>query len=113
MGIITIFATSAYLVNAGYVENREDGFSLKICIPEFVRNMPAQIASIPQQICGFIEGKLKKKPIVSSYQLFEQYRLANATMPRQIERIKNYSKARIERQARLRKRAMQLSASAA
>lgn len=111
--IMTVLSASAYLVNAGYIENREDGFSLKICIPEFVRNMPSQIASIPEQINGFIEGGLKKKPIVSSYQLLEQYQLAKATMPRQIERIRSYSKERIERQARIRMRAMQMAASAA
>jgi hypothetical protein len=35
---IGIFAAGSYMYNSGVVENRNGGFSLKLCVPEFVRN---------------------------------------------------------------------------
>jgi len=43
-------AVGAYMYNSGYVENRENCFSLKLCVPEFIRNLAFDISQAPDKI---------------------------------------------------------------
>ena len=86
MTVTTILATAAYLVNTGYVENRQDEFSLKICIPEFILNIPQMIQGIPRQIEAFIQSKIGKKAPPSSFELFERHRVAKAVASEEMVR---------------------------
>jgi hypothetical protein len=113
IALIIIFAASNYLVDSGYVENREGGFSLKICIPKGIRDMPTAIMSIPGKITALMLSKTAKKQVPSSHQIFTRLRLAKETMPSQALKIRNYSRERLERQSRLRARGLCLPTSAA
>jgi hypothetical protein len=60
--LIVIFSGAAYMVNSGYVENRAEGFSLKLCVPEFLRDLGAAVWNSPEKIKAWIHVK-KPKPL--------------------------------------------------
>ncbi len=64
LALIMIMAATAYMVSSGYVENREDRFSLLLCVPEFIRDLPETIKDISQKINTRINAKRAKKPFV-------------------------------------------------
>jgi len=90
--ITTLIAVAAYMYNAGYVENREDRFSFKLCIPEAILNAPAslskKISKCAEKISAKINAKIaQNKP---EYHPFFERTIAP-----------NYSDERLQRQARL------------
>jgi hypothetical protein len=87
-----ILAAAAYMVSSGYVENREDRFSLVLCVPEFIRNLPENIQDMVQKINTRMNAKRAKKPFVHPL----------LATPR-TQKITTISAQRIARQARLAK----------
>ena len=55
LGIICTVA--AYMYHQGYVENREDRFSLKLCVPEFLREAPEKVRNYLTKIRAFMNAK--------------------------------------------------------
>lgn len=93
MVVITIISTASYLVNAGYVENREDRFSLAICIPEFLRTMPATIKQTAVDAIQKVEEKMSRKKIRPAYEIFQQQRLAKESSPqlhREMQKVRRH-----------------------
>jgi hypothetical protein len=58
LGIIC--AVAAYMHHSGYVENREDRFSLKLCVPEALRNAPQTAGNYFEKIKTWVNPKKPK-----------------------------------------------------
>lgn len=90
--ITTLIAVAAYMYNSGYVENREDRFSFKLCIPEAIRNAPAslrkKISKCAEKISAKINVKIAPKKL-EHHPFFEK------------SIVPNYSDERLQRRARL------------
>ncbi len=67
--IIALFGGAAYVYNSGYVENRDGGFSLKLCVPEFLRNMAFSLVHAPKTIKASVNAK--KPKVLTPYPFFE------------------------------------------
>ncbi|HEY5235986.1 MAG TPA: hypothetical protein VIJ14_07400 [Rhabdochlamydiaceae bacterium] len=108
--LIGIFAGGAYLYNSGYVENREDRFSLKLCFPEFIRNIAFAISNSPETFKAWMNAK--KPKVLTPHPFFERrIEMAQHKSPRQIQ--KSYSAERLERRTRLAAQGILLSTPAA
>ena len=64
-----VIAGAAYMHNSGCVENREGGFSLKLCVPEFIRDLAFDLWNSPAKIRAWITVK---KPKVFTPHLFSK-----------------------------------------
>jgi hypothetical protein len=100
--VITILiAVAAYMYNAGYVENREDRFSFKLCIPEAILNAPAslrkKISKCAEKISAKINAKIAPKKL--EYHPFFERAIALS-----------YSDERLQRRTRLAARGLFLAA---
>jgi hypothetical protein len=67
---IGVFSAGAYMYNSGVVENRNGGFSLKLCVPEFIRNLAFDISHSPVKIRAWINAK--KPRIITPHPFFEK-----------------------------------------
>jgi hypothetical protein len=99
MAVSMSLAASSYMIMSGYVENREDRFSLTLCIPAFVRNLPEQL-----------QEWNRPKRILTSRQIFERVRKAKASLPQAVQKINDFSNERLQRRARLAARGICLTA---
>jgi len=104
MAFSILLATGAYIYNSCVVENRSGGFSLKLCIPEFVRNAPEALGSAVSKCAAKISAKINaKKP---KYHPFFDKSIILHRQP-----IENsYSEERLARRARLAARSVFLAA---
>ncbi len=97
--LIGICATTAYLYNSCYVENRENRFSLKLCVPEPIRNavvaVGSELGNYPQKIATWINGE---KPI---YHPFFDRKIEIAEHRNLVQIQKSYSAERLKRRTRL------------
>ena len=65
LALIVIFSGAAYMVNSGYVENREGGFSLKFCVPEFLRDLGTAVWNSPRKSkLGAVRKNLNYFPLI-------------------------------------------------
>ena len=67
---IGVFSAGAYMYNSGVVENRNGGFSLKHCVPEFVRNAAFDLSNSPAKIKAWINSK--KPKVLTTHPFFEK-----------------------------------------
>ncbi len=108
--LIAIFSGAAYMVNAGYVENREGGFSLKLCIPQFLRDFGVAAWNSPSKIKAWINAK--KPKTISYHPFFDRgIEIARHRLPNTVQR--KLSAERLERRTRLATQGIFLSGSAA
>ncbi len=70
LAFIGIFSAAAYMYNSGVVENRDGGFSLKLCVPEFIRNLAFDISKSPDKIRAWINSK--KPKVLTPHPFFEK-----------------------------------------
>ncbi len=109
--IITVGLSAAtYLYNSGYVENREDGFSLKLCIPEFIRDLAVSIWNSPKKFKAWVNAK--KPKVLTPHPFFER-RIERAEHSKLLQMERSDSAERLERRTRLAARGVLLRARAA
>ncbi|HEX4840031.1 MAG TPA: hypothetical protein VFU89_06280 [Rhabdochlamydiaceae bacterium] len=95
--ISILIAVAAYMYNAGYVENREDRFSFKLCIPEAIRNAPASLSKKISKCADKISAKINAKIAPKKPEHFHLYD-ERAMLPYDETAI---AEERLQRRARL------------
>jgi hypothetical protein len=71
LALVGLFGLAAYMQNTGVVENRDGGFSWKLCFHvEDIKNVVAEIKNYPDQIRAWINEK--KPKAVTPHPFFER-----------------------------------------
>lgn len=117
---IGVFAAGAYMYNSGVVENRNGGFSLKLCVPEFVRNgafdLRNYLRNSPAKIKAWINSK--KTKVLTPHPFFEKrveiarhemYKIEKSAI--HVEKRARFDTERLQRLSRLATKGILLRAS--